>query len=58
MKVKKEELGSAVYASDLKASYRTDAFWGQGFEQLLSEAEKTGNEVIVGYYIPKPYIDK
>ena len=39
-----------LYASDITKEKRTDAFLGEGTEQLIKEAEEKGEEVIIGTY--------
>ena len=46
-----------IYARDLKPSIANDTFMGKGFEKLVRKAEKMGEEVEVGVFFDKAFID-
>lgn len=50
-------MGADVLARDIAKDKLTDAFFGEGFEELLEKANKEGNDVVVGEFVDKPYID-
>lgn len=47
-----------IYASDLAKNKQTDIFMGEGFEELLKEAEEKDVELVVGEFYQKPYLDE
>ena len=47
-----------IYARDLKASMQKDTWLGKGFEALLEKAVEQEKDVLVGYFLDKPYIEE
>ena len=46
-----------IYARDIAEHLRNDAFFGEGFEELLRKAEKEDREVVVGNFLNKPEME-
>ena len=51
-------LNIPIYARDLKASMQQDTWLGKGFEALLEKAKEQDKDVLVGYFLDKPYIEE
>ena len=47
-----------VYADDINPRIANDAFFGKGFEAMVAEAEAQGDQVIVGYFVKDPFVEK
>ena len=47
-----------VLMRDIKKELRTDAFFGEGTEKLIEEAEEKGIDVVVGRFYDKPRLDE
>lgn len=48
-----------IYARDLNPDILNDDFFGKGFETLLEKEESLmGAEIIVGYLVDKPYLER
>lgn len=57
-KVSENRLLNPIYARDIDSMIRNDRFMGKGFEKLVKKADKKGNDVVVGRFYQKPYVDE
>ena len=47
-----------VYLRDIKSSLRDENFFSKGLNKLIKKAEKEETDIIVGYYLRKPVLEK